>query len=257
MTTATTAAPTIATLPNQVTATARLQAVLRLIVRGLTPMLGGYWVVMVLTFAVAGTVVKIVTGGDTSIWDYGTQSPKYFSAAVGITFVPAFFGLLIAHGVTRRMVAVAAAIFFTGAAACTAVLWVLMYQLEHVVYSWQDWSQTLPNAHLFSRPTQSGLVFTEFFLLVIAHEAAGWLIGICFYRFGVWKGILLLPLCILPAVTAELVLAAQWFANEIAGTGYQRPPLAIGAPLVLVVSALGLWAGYLLIRSLGLKPAKG
>ena len=44
-------------------------------------------------------------GLDHSMWDYGTQSPKYFSAAVGITLTPALFTLLIAHGVTRRMFA--------------------------------------------------------------------------------------------------------------------------------------------------------
>ncbi|TCN30008.1 hypothetical protein EV644_1362 [Kribbella orskensis] len=84
------------------------------------------------------------------MWDYGTQSPKYLSAAIGITVTPALFALMVSHGITRRMFAVAAGIFLVGAAVCTALIWVLAYQVEHVIYDWAGLTQTLANPHLGS-----------------------------------------------------------------------------------------------------------
>jgi len=250
--------PGSATLPRGGTATQRLGKVLRAMVLGLRPMIGGYWLVMLVTFLIGGLITQIVTGGNGhSVWDYGTQSPKYFSAAIGITLTPALFALMVAHGVTRRMFAVASSILLAGAAACTALIWVLAYQAERGLYDLAGLTQLLQNPHLFTKTTQVGLIFTEFFLLILSHEAAGWLIGISFFRFGFWKGLLLLPLGLLPAAAAEFLLVAQWLAEALRNTGYHRPPLAIGVPGVLAVSALGLYFGYLMLRPMGLKPAKG
>lgn len=176
---------------------------------------------------------------------------------IGITLPSTFFALLVTHGITRRMLAVAGSIYLVGAAAATATLWVLVYQVEHLIYVWQGWDQALANPHLFTRTSQLGLIFAEFFLLVVSHEVTGWLLGITLYRFGFWKGILLLPLALVPAVAAEFLLVAQWLAQALENTGYHRPPLGVAAPGVLAVSALGLYFGYLLIRPMGLKPAKG
>jgi uncharacterized membrane protein len=247
-----------AALPGGITSSGRLKRVVASMMAGLRPMIVGYWLVMTVSFLIGGLISQLIGGGlDHSIWDYGTQSPKYFSSAIGITLAPALFNLLIAHGVTRRMFSVAASILLVGAAAATALLWVVAYQVERVIYDWAGLTQTLANPHLFTKTTQAGLIFTEFFLMILAHEAAGWLIGISFYRFGFWKGLLLLPLGVLPAAAAELLLVAQWLADAVRGTGYHRPSLAIGVPGVLVVSALGLYFGYLLLRPMALKPAKG
>jgi hypothetical protein len=247
-----------ASLPGSVTASTRLRRVLRAMVVGLRQMIVGYCLVMVVVFFVGGLATQLIGGGiDHSMWDYGTQSPKYFSAAVGITLTPALFTLLVAHGVTRRMFAVASGILLVGAAASIAAFWVITYQVEHLIYAAAGLTQALANPHLFTRTSQVGLIFTEFFLLIISHEVAGWLVGIGFYRFGFWKGLALLPLGLVPAVAAELLLVAQWLAQALANTGYHRPPLAVGVPGVVAVSALGLYFGYLLIRPMGLKPAKG
>ena len=60
----------------------------------------------------------------------------------------------------------------------------------------------------------------------------------------------------IPAAAAEFLLVAQWLADALNGLGYHRPPLAVAVPCVLVVSALGLYAGYLVLRPMALKPAK-
>ncbi|TCO48573.1 hypothetical protein EV646_104395 [Kribbella antiqua] len=246
------------TLPNGVTTVSRLGHVLRAMVIGLRQMLGGYWLIMLVSFLAVGVGFKVAIGGiDHSMWDYGTQSPKYFSMALGITVTPAYLSLLVAQGVTRRMVSVAIGIFLAGAAAATALLWVLVYQAERALYSWQGWSQTMESPHLFTDTSQAGLIFTEFFLLVVSHEAAGWLIGITFYRFGWWRGVLLLPLSLIPAAATEFLLIAQWLADALGSIGYDRPPLAVAVPTVLVVTAISLYAGYLLLRPMALKPAKG
>ncbi|TDD13818.1 hypothetical protein E1218_33975 [Kribbella turkmenica] len=245
-------------LPRGTTATNRLRQVLFAMMSGTRPMLVGYWIVMVVSFVAVGVGFKLATGGiEHSTWDYGTQSPKYFSMALGITVTPAFFSLLIAQGVTRRMFSVAAGIYLTGAAVATAALWVLVYQVEHGLYDWRGWAQTLANPHLFGDTSQAGLIFAEFFLLILSHEAAGWLLGITFYRFGFWRGVALLPLAVVPAAAAEFLLIAQWLADALNGIGYHRPPLAVAVPTILVVSALGVYVGYLLLRPMALKPAKG
>jgi len=247
-----------ATLPRGVTSARRLRQILLAMVLGLRQMLVGYWIVMIVGFLVIAVSVNAVSGAiDVSMWDYGTQSPKYFSMAIGITVTPAFLNLLIAHGVTRRMFSVAVSIYLAGAAAATAVVWVLVYQVEHVIYSWQGWTQALSSPHLFTSTSQAGLIFTEFFLLVVSHEVAGWLLGITFVRLGFWRGLPLLPLSLIPAAAAEFLLVAQWLADPLNNLGYHRPPLAVAVPSVLVVSALGLYAGYLLLRPMALKPAKG
>lgn len=252
----TTARP--ATLPGPVTATGRLRFVLRAMVLGLRPMIVGYWCVVLLAFSLGGVLLELFTGDlNSSMWDYGTQSPKYFSAAVGITLTPALFTLLIAHGVTRRMFAVAGSIFLLGAAASTSLIWTLAYQVERGIYDWAGLQQVLTNPHLFTKTSQAGLMFVEFFLLILSHEAAGWLIGGAFYRFGFWKGVAFLPLGLLPAAAAEFLLVAQWMADALANTGYHRPPLAVGIPGILAVNAIALYCAYLLIRPMALKPTKG
>ncbi|MGW6282310.1 hypothetical protein [Kribbella sp. NPDC055071] len=246
-------------LPRGSTPARRLKLVLLAMLTGLRPMLVGYWLVVLVGFMVLGTGFNIVTHGSVhnSIWDYSTQSPKYFSMAIGITITPAYLTLMVAQGVTRRMMSVAASIYLTGAAAATALLWALGYLLERAIYDWQGWEQTFANTHLFSKPTQSGLIFTEFFLLILSHEVSGWLLGITFYRFGFWTGLLLLPLSLIPAASAEFLLVAQWLADVLNRLNYHRPPLAVAVPSVLVASALGLYAGYLVLRRMALKPAKG
>ncbi len=245
-------------LPRGVTSTDRLRQVLLAITIGTRPMLVGYWLVMLVLFLGISVGYLITTGGlDHSMWDWGTQSPKYFSMALGITIPVAYFGLLIAQGITRRMLSVATSIYLTGAAIATSTLWVLMYQGERVLYSAQGWSQKMENPHLFHDTSQAGLILTEFFLLILSHEAAGWLLGITFYRFGFWRGLLMLPLSLIPAVVTEFLLIAQWLADVLKSIGYQRPPLAVAVPSILVVSALGFYVGYLLLRPMALKPAKG
>jgi len=252
------AATVTAALPRGVTAGNRLRQVLHAIMQGSRPMLVVYWIVMVVAFVIGGIVVQIVAGGTGhSMWDYGTQSPKYFSMALGISLTPAYLNLVVAQGITRRMFSVASSIYLAGAAAATSLLWMLVYQAERVLYDWQGWTQALENEHLFTSTSQAGLVFAEFFLLIVSHEAAGWLLGITFYRFGFWRGVLLLPLSVLPAAATEFLLVAQWLAAPLSGLGYHRPPLAVAAPVVVVVTVLGLYAGCLVLRPLALKPAKG
>ena len=191
------------------------------------------------------------------MWDYGTQSPKYFSLAIGITVTPAYFSLLIAQGVTRRMFSVAAGIYLAGAAAATALLWVLVYQVEHALYA----SAGLARRTDQPAPVHEHVAGRSDVRRVLPADrrprGAGWLLGITFVRFGVWRGILLLPLALVPAAAAEFLLVAQWLADVLDNIGYHRPPLAVAAPSVLVVSVLGVYGGYRLLHPLAVKPPKG
>lgn len=240
-----------------VSAPGRTWRVVRYMAIGLRPMIAGYWLVMVVSFLSVGVGIHIVTGvTDKSVWDFATQSPKYFCSAIGMAVTPAFLTLMVAHGVTRRTLVVAGSVFLTLNAVATAGLWSAAYLVERVVFVSQDWPQKLSNPHLFTSTSQVGLMFAEFGLFILAHEVAGWLIGTSFYRYGVWKGIALLPLGLLPAVGAELLLLSQWVGQALESTGWERPSLLISAPGVLLISALGLYVNYLLLRSIGLKPPR-
>ncbi|WP_405061801.1 hypothetical protein OG474_09170 [Kribbella sp. NBC_01505] len=247
-----------AALPPGVTNGLRLRRVLTAMQVGSRPMLLVYWAVMLIAFMAGGLIVQFLTDGTGhSIWDYGTQSPKYFSMAVGISIVPTYITAMVAQGVTRRMFSVAASIFLTVAALLTAVLWVVGYQIERFVYDWQGWSQTMENRHLFTSTSQIGLIFAEFALLVVSHEATGWLLGVTFYRLGFWRGLAMVPVSLLPAAATEFLLVSQWLGGPLSELGYHRPSLAIAVPVVVVVSALGLYAGHRILQPMPLKPAKG
>ena len=100
-------------------------------------------------------------------------------------------------------------------------------------------------------------IFAEFALLVVSHEATGWLLGVTFYRLGFWRGLAFAPLSIIPAAATEFLLVAQWLGGPLSELGYHRPSLAIAVPAVVVVTALGLYAGHRLLQPMPLKPAKG
>ena len=224
---------------------------------GLRAMIVGYWLVMVTAFLIVGVIMHLVVGTtDKSVWDFATQSPKYFSSAIGATLTPAFLVTMVAHGVTRRTIAVAGSLFLLATATTTSLLWVLAYQLERGIFAWQDWPQVLSNPHLFTKTSQVGLIFLEFFLMIMSHQVAGWLISSSFYRFGFWTGLAMLPLGLLPAIGAEALLVTQWVAQALESTGWHRPSLFVAVPGVLLICALGLYANYRLIRPIGLKPTK-
>lgn len=239
-----------AVLPGQ------LRRVLVFLAYGLRQMVIGYWLVMLLGFTAVGVILHLVNGTiSESVWDYAAQSPKYFNSSVGVMLTPAFLTLLVAHGVTRRTLAIAGSVLLILNAAVTSLLWALIYLLERGLFSWQDWPQQLNNPHLFTDTSQSGLVFTEFFLLVLSHEVAGWLVGTTFFRFRFWGGLALLPLTLVPAVATELLLVSNWVAQAF-GDNLDRPSLGVSVPVVLAICATGLYLNHLVLRGIGLKPPR-
>lgn len=235
----------------------RVRRVIGFLGYGVRQMLIGYWLFMLVGFALVGVIIHMVNGTIVeSVWDYASQSPKYFNSSVGVMLTPAFLTLMVAHGVTRRTFAAAGTALLVLNAAGTAVLWSVLYLVERGLYAWQDWPQKLTNPHLFTETSQSGLVILEFFLLVLSHEVAGWLIGTTFFRFRFWGGLALLPLTILPAVVTELLLLSGWVGQALGDRGDDRPPLGLSVPVVLAVCALGLYLNYLLLRAIGLKPPR-
>jgi hypothetical protein len=242
---------TAAALPGQ------LRRTFVFLVYGVRQMLFGYWLIMLVGFTTVGVVIHLVTGTlDESVWDYAAQSPKYFNASIGVMLTPAFLTLLVAHGVTRRTFAIAGTLLLTLNAAGNALLWVVVYLLERGLFDWRGWPQEMNNPHLFTSTSQSQLVFTEFFLLVLAHEVAGWLIATAFVRYRFWGGLALLPLNLLPAVATELLLLSGWVAQALGDLGLERPPLGVAVPAVLAICALGIYLNYLVLRGIGLRPPR-
>lgn len=233
---------------------ANVWRIVRFIGYSLRAMMLGYWLIMVLGFTLVGVGIHLATGTlHESVWDYASQSPKYFSSAIGIMLMPTFFALLVAHGVTRRTIAQAGTAVLLLSATATSCLWIVMYQLEYAVYTWQDWPQKLMNPHIFTNHSQVGLIFLEFFLLIMSHQVSGWIIATGFFRFGFWTGLLVLPVGLIPAVVTEFLLIAGWVGQVL---GWDRAPLIISVPVVLAIIAAGLYGNYLMMRPIGLKQVK-
>ncbi|WP_328991146.1 hypothetical protein OG394_33325 [Kribbella sp. NBC_01245] len=233
---------------------ANVWRIVRFIAYSLRAMLLGYWLIMVVGFTLVGVGIHLATGTlDESVWDYASQSPKYFSSAIGIMLMPTFFALLVAHGVTRRTIAQAGTAVLLLSATATTCLWIVMYQLESAVYAWQDWPQKFMNPHVFTSNSQVGLIFLEFFLLIMSHQVSGWIIATGFFRFGFWTGLLVLPVGLIPAVVTEFLLIAGWVGQVL---GWDRAPLAVSVPVVLAIVAAGLYGNYLMMRPIGLKQVK-
>ena len=217
----------------------------------------GYVLVMVVAFTLLGVGVAVFGTVENSVWDWGTQSPKYFNVAVGIMLTPVALTMLVAHGVTRKTFAIAGSLFLAVVALGMAVLWAAAYQVEGVVYGIAGWPHTLVNTHIFSSPDQSHLVILEYFLLVFSHQVTGWLLGTSFTRFGWLRGIAFMPVALVPAAAAELLLITQWIGALLLDAGWERPPLGIAVPATLLVTGAGLILNYLLLRPIGLKPTRG
>lgn len=251
---------TAATVPARTTVPTRVLTwrVLKMLWQVTHQVILGYLLVMIVTFSLVGVGFAIFGQIEQSVWDWAAQSPKYFNVAVGIMITPAALTVLVAHGVTRRVFAVAGSIFLAAVALGMGLVWAVAYLVEHAIYAAADWPQVLSTTHLFHSPTQSWAVVGEYFLLVFAHQTTGWLLGTSFTRYGWWGGITFMPVALLPAVAAELLLLTQWVGKVlIEDAGWQRIPLPLAVPGVLLACAAGLYLNYLLLRQIRLKPTRG
>lgn len=168
---------------------------------------GGFFLAVTIITAVAAWFAD---GASISGWEAGTQLIRWFVGAIGVYLTSVYLPLYVAHGFTRREVAVDGGLFALAYAAIVAVLITIGFALERVVYGLAGWQQTLERTHLFDAPDQYGLILAEHLVLLAVWVAAGALLGVAFYRGG-GVPLVALPVAILAVTTIEAVTGPAAF----------------------------------------------
>jgi hypothetical protein len=116
----------------------------------------------------------------------------------------------------------------------------------------------IPNARLpVDDNADVGAVVGEYLLLIGIHMAAGWTIGVSYYRLGGWIGTALLPVTLLPLFAVEWLLAVSWFGQMMGDRwnwSIERVELSVAVPLSTAIIIAVLVMNYLIIRRMPLKP---
>lgn len=223
------------------------------------PMVAGYWGIMLTVYAVIITVVVAVGDTDVSIWaTSGGSAPKYFLLAVGVMLTTVFLPTYLGNGVTRRDFTLGASLYIVVVAAVYAVIMALGFLAEHAIYSAADLMGGLDEPYPVQALSDGLDRFVAELLVGIAYLCSGWLMGTCFYRFGSWWGIGLIPVTVLPAAVTEIGFDSLWLGYGINhGLGLDRPPLGVGA-LMAVASIAAAWlANFALTRAVAVKKVSG
>lgn len=235
------------------------QVVARTQLRAGLPMVAGYWAIMLTVYAVIITVVVAVGDTDVSIWaTSGGSAPKYFLLAVGVMLTTVFLPTYVGNGVTRRDFALGASLYNLAVAGVYAVLMTLGFLVEHAIYTSADLMGGLTDPYPV-RALGDGLeTFVAELLVGLAYLCSGWLMGSCFYRFGSWWGIGLIPVTVLPAVVTEVGFDSLWLGYGINnGLGIERPPLAVGALMAIAAIAAAWLVNFALTRAVAIKKVSG
>lgn len=194
------------------------------------------WAVAVFVVVVVTVVVLVDRYGhvDTSIVQFARQASIWFPFSTTINLSLVYLNVHVAAGMTRRSLGRASLLTaLTMAAFYTAVLTVAL-QIERVVYGSRDWAQQITDsAPVFSDTSQVGWILVDLGLVFAAAQLCGLLVAITYYRFGGWRGTLLLPLTVGPifAVTPLLTTSLLDPLSEVA-----RVPIDVG--LLVVVAAV-------------------
>jgi hypothetical protein len=239
--------------------TSTASVVTRAQLRAGLPMVAGYWAIMLPIYAAIVTLVVTVGDTDVSIWaTSGGSAPKYFLLAVGVMMTTAYLPIYVGNGVTRRDFAYGASLYILAIAAVYAVLMTLGFVFEYALYSSADLMAGLTDPYPV-RSVGDGLATLVAELFVgIVYLCAGWLMGTCFYRFGNWWGIGLIPVTILPAAVTEVGFDALWLGYLINnGLGIEPPRLAVGVLVAVASIAVTWFVNFALIRAVAIKKVSG
>ncbi|HLV59210.1 MAG TPA: hypothetical protein VKY81_10145 [Natronosporangium sp.] len=202
-------------------------------------------------------LVRAFADVDGSVWEPGGTALRWMMLVVGATATPLYLPTYVAHGVTRRRFTVAATLAAGGLAAAAAAYLAAGLLVERVLsVAGGAGAPRLANAHLFDSTGQVHLVVAEYGLAFLAYLVTGWLLGSVYYRYGGWRGTLLVPLALVPLAAVEVLINA---VDELAGLLGTGPHLAVplAAGLGLAVVAAGLLAVRVVVRDAPVRPATG
>ncbi|OBZ08710.1 hypothetical protein [Bacillus sp. FJAT-26390] len=218
-----------------------------------------YWIIFILVFIGLAVLVneKVIPDGELNlneIWESVTISPKIFLMVIGILLTPASLASFVACGVTRRHFIRGVTLFMAASSALLAILMMAGISVEQFIYERNNWSIELQNAHLFTSPSQLGLVFVEYFCLFFAYFGSGWLIGSGYYRFHWRNGLLITLVAIVTAVAMDIVLTSKWLGELLQSAfNAQHTPVAAVVLLAILVIAIIVVLNDRILRRVAIK----
>jgi hypothetical protein len=222
----------------------------------MVPMVAMYWAIMTIVYLCVTGMIMLFGTIEQSMWhSIGGPPPRYWLLSMGIVTVLQA-RVYVAMGVTRRQLGEA----YLGLYALMAVLFATVYTAgfapEHAVYAAGGLLDGLVEPYPVGGPGDVVRLFAASALVNLAHLVAGALIGIGFYRYRLWGGLLLIPVAVLPPVAVEAAFGAQWAGqgiNQLFGLPVAPLPvgLAIGAGILAVLVA-GTYRAY---RTMPVRPA--
>jgi len=190
-----------------------------------------------------------------SIWEQGAHIVRWAALIMGAALVMDAMPRQIRHGGTRRGFMVrtgTAALVITGVG---GVLMAAGFLIENAVYRITGWEQGLSRPHLFTEPTQSGMVAAEFWLLLTAWLLAGAAFASGYLRRGIAGALGAGIPAAAVAVPAELAAGTYLLPVVEAVTSVGAPPAPVTALLCVLGFGVALTAVWMMLRDVALSPS--
>lgn len=226
----------------------------RQILAGLRPVLTWFIAIAAVAFTLIGLGILLTSDPDGVATEIaGAGAIRYFPMAIGIMLTPTMLPMYVAQGVTRRQFARVCVLVTLALAALMALFMCVAYAVEALAYRLGGETYALGLPHLFDSWNEFGLIFTEYLVLTAASIAAGWLIGSVYYRLHWFWATLLIPVCLIPAAAAELLLQTSWIGAGLERADWTRPALGLAIPLAMLAVAVAAAVNYVLTRNVTIK----
>jgi hypothetical protein len=228
--------------------------------RLLTEMLkfGGWLAFLGIVIPIAlGAILAQFTTITQSIWEATGHWPRWWLFAMAIALVHNYLPILVMHGVTRRAILRAGVVVSVLAALFWGGFMTIGHVVEEVIYGWLGWSNRMVNPHLFADGYDVLPMLAEYGPVFLAYLAAGVLVGGLYYRFGTWRGTLLLAPAMLPIVVTEALLFTSWHGAVLQDSlAVDRPAAPVLVVGLLIVFALAVAVIQLVLRDVPVHSKK-
>jgi hypothetical protein len=248
-------APATSTSTTTPTTSSTLTPAAQIVTFGHLAWLGYIWLGASVVYAMVLFAVDRWGSVDESLWpSVAAAWQRYVIFGAGVTIMTTFLRMLVRNGVTRRTVSGAATIAM-GAIAVIVGLWTMAgYAVERAVYDANGWTQGLRSDAVFAWGDlpRAGI---DSALVVAAYYAVGWIVGACFYRWGVLGGLLRLLPALVPAALMELVVSPDFGGMDIdaLGSWRDRPNRLVTLAAGGAVLAATVWVARRLTREAALR----
>lgn len=191
------------------------------------------WVGLVLSVAVAAFGIDRFNEVTFSVWDVISSISSWYVAFFCGYLIYQTFPMFVAHGRSRRDSLIEGLIFTVIFGFVIALLMLVGYGLEHLLYDQMNWTRGAPDSHLYSSYGDIPALFAELWSSNLVWGTTGAFIGVSIYRYpsAGW-------LSIIPAI-ALVSLTGSGEGSTFMGFIFNRiPSLETSSILVLAVLTL-------------------